>query len=86
MGCCHLYRKVVEHICLLKAKENLSDEEEKDMLDFLYTTQYQMGGIVAISLGEFLLQMECKDTYCMANITCMKEALFSFQSIKKLDL
>ncbi|XP_062145702.1 uncharacterized protein LOC133853709 [Alnus glutinosa] len=44
-------RKVVEHICLLKAKENLSDKEEKDMLDYLYTTQYQMGGIVAISLG-----------------------------------
>ncbi|KAM7494215.1 hypothetical protein LguiB_028824 [Lonicera macranthoides] len=44
-------RKVVEHICLLTAKENLSDEEEKDMLDFLYTSQYQMGGIIAISLG-----------------------------------
>lgn len=45
-------RKVVEHICLLKTKENLTDEEEKDMLDYLYTTQYQMRGIVAISLGE----------------------------------
>ncbi|KAF8379458.1 hypothetical protein HHK36_028894 [Tetracentron sinense] len=44
-------RKVVEHICLLKAKGDLSDEEEKDMLDYLYTSQYQMGGIVAISLG-----------------------------------
>ncbi|XP_054824476.1 uncharacterized protein LOC129322275 isoform X2 [Prosopis cineraria] len=44
-------RKVVEHICLLKAKQDLSDEEEKDMLDYLYTTQYQMGGVVAISLG-----------------------------------
>ncbi|XP_059643112.1 stress-response A/B barrel domain-containing protein UP3 isoform X2 [Cornus florida] len=44
-------RKVVEHICLLKAREDLSDEEEKDMLDYLYTSQYQMGGIVAISLG-----------------------------------
>ncbi|KAK4558161.1 hypothetical protein RGQ29_007786 [Quercus rubra] len=44
-------RKVVEHICLLKTKENLTDEEEKDMLDYLYTTQYQMRGIVAISLG-----------------------------------
>jgi hypothetical protein len=62
----------VEHICLLKAKENLSDKEEKDMLDYLYTTQYQMGGIVAISLGEFLLQIECKDTYFIANIAWMK--------------
>lgn len=24
------------------------------MLDYLYTTQYQMRGIVAVSLGEFL--------------------------------
>jgi hypothetical protein len=45
-------RKVVEHICLLKAKEGLSEEEENDMLDYLYTTQYQMGGIIAISLGK----------------------------------
>ncbi|MCI48032.1 hypothetical protein A2U01_0069275, partial [Trifolium medium] len=43
-------RKVVEHICLLNAKEDLSEEEENDMLDYLYTTQYQMGGIIAISL------------------------------------
>lgn len=46
------YRKVVEHLCLLKAKENLSEEEEKDMLDYLYTSQYQMRGIVAISVGK----------------------------------
>ncbi|KAL3499372.1 hypothetical protein ACH5RR_038465 [Cinchona calisaya] len=44
-------RKVVEHVCLLKAKEDMSDEVEKDMLDYLYTTQYQMRGIVSISLG-----------------------------------
>ncbi|KFK31120.1 hypothetical protein AALP_AA6G070500 [Arabis alpina] len=44
-------RKVVEHVCLLKAKENLSEEQEKDMLDYLYTSQYQMSGIVAISVG-----------------------------------
>lgn len=42
----------MEHICLLKAKEALSEEEENDMLDYLYTTQYQMGGIIAISLGK----------------------------------
>ncbi|MED6216655.1 hypothetical protein PIB30_009541 [Stylosanthes scabra] len=44
-------RKVVEHLCLLKAKDELSEEEENDMLDHLYTTQYQTGGVVAISLG-----------------------------------
>nr|XP_043610949.1 stress-response A/B barrel domain-containing protein UP3 [Erigeron canadensis] len=49
-------RKVVEHICLLKAKDDLSDEDEKDMLDFLYTCQYQMRGILAISLGRILYQ------------------------------
>ncbi|KAL5188745.1 Stress-response A/B barrel domain-containing protein UP3 [Glycine soja] len=44
-------RKIVEHVCLLKAKQDLSEDEENDMLDYLYTTQYQMGGVVAISLG-----------------------------------
>ncbi|XP_024986253.1 uncharacterized protein LOC112521562 isoform X1 [Cynara cardunculus var. scolymus] len=49
-------REVVEHICLLKAKVDLSDEDEKDMLDFLYTCQYQMRGILAISLGRISYQ------------------------------
>ncbi|XP_055809496.1 uncharacterized protein LOC129879175 isoform X2 [Solanum dulcamara] len=40
-------RKVVEHVCLLKGKGDLSEEQEKDMLDYLYTTQYQMGGRVS---------------------------------------
>lgn len=50
-----MYRSVVEHVCLLMAKDNITDEEEKDMLDYLYTTQYQMGGIITISLGETLI-------------------------------
>jgi len=41
----------VEHIILLRAKPNISDAEEKDMLDYLYTSQYQMRGILTISLG-----------------------------------
>ncbi|RLN17520.1 hypothetical protein C2845_PM02G40070 [Panicum miliaceum] len=44
-------RKIVEHIILLRAKPNISDAEEKDMLDYLYTSQYQMRGILTISLG-----------------------------------
>ncbi|KAK4354605.1 hypothetical protein RND71_026799 [Anisodus tanguticus] len=44
-------RKVVEHVCLLKGKEDLSEEQEKDMLDYLYTTQYQMRGVLSVSLG-----------------------------------
>ncbi|PKA51059.1 hypothetical protein AXF42_Ash007716 [Apostasia shenzhenica] len=44
-------RKIVEHILLLRAKVEISDVDEKDMLDCLYTSQYQMNGIIAISLG-----------------------------------
>lgn len=41
----------MEHIFLLRAKTDLSDVEEKDMLDNLYTSQYHTRGIIAISLG-----------------------------------
>ncbi|XP_078161897.1 stress responsive alpha-beta barrel domain protein isoform X2 [Carex rostrata] len=44
-------RKIMEHVFLLKAKGNISEAEEKDMLDYLYTSQYHMSGILAISLG-----------------------------------
>ncbi|KAJ0970118.1 hypothetical protein J5N97_022995 [Dioscorea zingiberensis] len=36
---------------VFSAKEELSDDEEKNMLDHLYTSQYHMSGILAISLG-----------------------------------
>ncbi|KAL9665549.1 hypothetical protein QQ045_020970 [Rhodiola kirilowii] len=45
---------VVEHICLFKAKEGLSEEKEKNMLDYLYTSQYQMRGILSISVGRIV--------------------------------
>lgn len=41
----------MEHIVLFRTKAGFSDEQEKDMLDFLYTSQYHMRGIIAISLG-----------------------------------
>ncbi|CAD6238980.1 unnamed protein product [Miscanthus lutarioriparius] len=42
-------RKILEHIILLRAKPNISDAEERDMLDYLYTSQYQMrGGSVSV--------------------------------------
>lgn len=44
----------MEHIHLIKAREDISEHEEKDMLDYLYTFQYHMNGIIAISLGEAL--------------------------------
>ncbi|KAM1146119.1 hypothetical protein COP2_039175 [Malus domestica] len=58
-------RKIVEHVSLLKAKQDLSDEEEKDMLDYLYTTQYQMRGILAISLGRVSDQNPDKYTHAV---------------------
>lgn len=42
--------KVVEHECLLKAEQVLSDEDEQDTLDYLYAFQYQMRGIAVVSL------------------------------------
>lgn len=29
----------MEHICLLKEKENMSEKEENNMLDYIYTFQ-----------------------------------------------
>ncbi|KAM5572541.1 hypothetical protein ABKV19_012546 [Rosa sericea] len=71
-------RKIVEHICLLKSKEDLSDEEEKDMLDYLYTTQYQMRGIVAISLGRIGNQNPDKYSYAFYLRFQRKEDLVKF--------
>ncbi|XP_057764277.1 stress-response A/B barrel domain-containing protein UP3 isoform X2 [Salvia miltiorrhiza] len=71
-------RKVVEHICLVKAKEDLSEEEEKDMLDFLYTTQYQMRGIVAMSLGRICDQNPEQCTHAIFMRFQTKEDLAKF--------
>ncbi|GBG92909.1 hypothetical protein CBR_g57728 [Chara braunii] len=40
-------RIVVEHVVLLKMKDNLSEEEEKDMLDHVFTLQYMIRSILA---------------------------------------
>ncbi|XP_062074256.1 uncharacterized protein LOC133778375 [Humulus lupulus] len=58
-------RKVVEHLCLLKATEDLSEEKENNMLDYLYTTQYQMGGILSISLGRISNQNDENYTHAV---------------------
>ncbi|GAU19485.1 hypothetical protein TSUD_77290 [Trifolium subterraneum] len=71
-------RKVVEHICLLNAKEDLSEEEENDMLDYLYTTQYQMGGIIAISLGRISAQNGDQYTHALYMRFQRKENLEKF--------
>ncbi|XP_022136509.1 stress-response A/B barrel domain-containing protein UP3 [Momordica charantia] len=71
-------RKVFEHISLLKAKENISEKEENDMLDYLYTTQYQMGGIVAVSLGRACDQNNERYTHCVYMRFQRKEDLEKF--------
>lgn len=74
-------RKVVEHIFLLKAKENLSDEEEIDMLDSLYTSQYQTRGIIAISLGRIVNQNSDGFTHAVYMRFQQKEDLSRFYEI-----
>jgi len=70
----------VEHIILLRAKPNISDAEEKDMLDYLYTSQYQMRGILTISLGERLIPTSTAESIKIMNfslvlvIYCMQAA------------
>jgi hypothetical protein len=41
----------VEHVVLLQMEEDMTDEQEKDMLDHLYSLQYHYRGILAVSLG-----------------------------------
>ncbi|TKY60599.1 Stress responsive alpha-beta barrel [Spatholobus suberectus] len=71
-------RKIVEHVCLLKAKQDLSEEEENDMLDYLYTTQYQMGGVVAISLGRVSAPNPARYTHALFMRFQKKENLEKF--------
>ncbi|PON62820.1 Stress responsive alpha-beta barrel [Parasponia andersonii] len=71
-------RKVVEHVCLLKAKEDLSQEKENNMLDYLYTTQYQMGGILSISLGRISNQNDDNYTHAVYMRFQRKEDLVKF--------
>ncbi|KAK6242888.1 Stress responsive alpha-beta barrel - like 1 [Theobroma cacao] len=71
-------RKVVEHICLLKANKYLSYDQEKDMLDYLYTSQYQMRGIVAVSLGQISGQTKEDFTHAVFMRFQSKEDLTKF--------
>ncbi|XVE86000.1 hypothetical protein DITRI_Ditri18aG0001000 [Diplodiscus trichospermus] len=71
-------RKVVEHICLLKAKRDLSNDEENNILDYLYTSQYQMRGIVAVSLGQISGQIKEDYTHAVFMRFRSKEDLGKF--------
>ncbi|PUZ43230.1 hypothetical protein GQ55_9G645700 [Panicum hallii var. hallii] len=73
-------RKIVEHIILLGAKPNISDAEEKDMLDYLYTSQYQMRGILTISLGRIEEPNSENFTHAVFMRFQQKEDIAKFQS------
>ncbi|KAL6850055.1 hypothetical protein ACP4OV_020682 [Aristida adscensionis] len=73
-------RKIVEHIILLRAKPNISDAEEKDMLDYLYTSQYQMRGILAVSLGRIEDPNTDNFTHAVFMRFQQKEDIVKFQS------
>jgi hypothetical protein len=42
---------VIEHIAVFQMKKEFDEIQEKDMLDHLYTLQYQLRGILSVSLG-----------------------------------
>ncbi|KAI4964584.1 hypothetical protein ZWY2020_005398 [Hordeum vulgare] len=73
-------RKIVEHIILLRAKPNISDAEEKDMLDYLYTSQYQMRGILTVSLGRIEDPNSENFTHAVFIRFQQKEDIAKFQS------
>ncbi|CAN6321785.1 unnamed protein product [Urochloa humidicola] len=73
-------RKIVEHIILLRAKPNISDAEEKDMLDYLYTSQYQMRGILTVSLGRIEDPNSENFTHAVFMRFQWKEDIAKFQS------
>uniref|UniRef100_A0ACD5ZMW9 Uncharacterized protein n=1 Tax=Avena sativa TaxID=4498 RepID=A0ACD5ZMW9_AVESA len=73
-------RKIAEHIILLRAKPSVSDAEEKDMLDYLYTCQYQMRGILTVSLGRIEDPNSENFTHAVFMRFQQKEDIAKFQS------
>ncbi|RLN07913.1 hypothetical protein C2845_PM11G16400 [Panicum miliaceum] len=73
--------KNVEHIILLRANPNISDAEEKDMLDYLYTSQYQMRGILTISLGERLISTSTAESIKIMNFS-LGSVSVDFESVE----
>jgi len=44
-------RKVVDHAVLFKMKDDMTEEQEKEMLEALFTLQYQAKGVLYLSVG-----------------------------------
>lgn len=47
-------RKVVDHAVLFKMKDDMTEEQEKEMLEALFTLQYQAKGVLYLSVGPVL--------------------------------
>ncbi|KAK9143446.1 hypothetical protein Syun_012846 [Stephania yunnanensis] len=62
----------------VESKDDLSDEQEKDMLDYLYTSQYQMRGIIATTLGRIENQNPDGYTHAVFMRFQMKEDVARF--------
>lgn len=73
-------RQIAEHIILLRTNPNISDAEEKDMLDYLYTCQYQMRGILTVSLGRIEDPNSENFTHAVFMRFQQKEDIAKFQS------
>lgn len=53
-------RKVVDHMVLFRMKDDLKEEQEKEMLESLFTIQYQVKGIISLSAGKFTVTSSLK--------------------------
>jgi len=47
-------RKVVDHAVLFKMKDDMTEEQEKEMLGALFTLQYQAKGVLYLSVGMYV--------------------------------
>lgn len=47
-------RKVVDHVVLFKMKDDLTEEQEKQMLDSLWSLQYQVKNVLCTTVGRLV--------------------------------
>jgi hypothetical protein len=47
-------REVVDHAVLFKMKDDLTEDQEREMLEALFTLQYQCKGVLYLSVGSLL--------------------------------
>lgn len=71
-------RKVMEHLVLFKMSKDLTDDQEKDMLDHLYTLQYHYRHIIAISVGRIFSKRSKGFTHALFARFASKEALAGY--------